>query len=510
MNWNNSLYSARPSQYAPWSVLFFGCLMTGAFAPFHWWPLAFISVTGLLYALKGEKPWRAFRLVWLYAMAMNMTGLEWIHVSMSTFSGMPVVAAYGLVAILCAYLSLYPALAGYLLNRFFPKQNASRLLFAFPALWLISDWAFGHVMTGFPWMWFGYSQVDTWLSGYAPVFGVQAITLAVLVSSAAILLTILQRRILWLLIPPILFVVGYGLQRQNWTTPNEEVDFALMQGNIPQSLKWNPSEIKPTLLKYINLTHQNIDADVVVWPESAIPAMENDMREFMIDMDSTLREKGVGFITGIQFYDQSENKYYNAVIGSGLIDKEGKQSYQYGQKNRWYKQHLVPIGEFVPFEEFLRPIAPFFDLPMSSFSTGNAIQPNILSKGYKFATAICYETEYSDEMRQNIHSDTQFIMNVSNDSWFGESSGPWQHLNIARMRAIEFGKPLLRATNSGVTAAFDEKGRMIATLPQFETKALRVKARATTGITPYTQWGSIPLFAFVIAALGFAALRRNA
>nr|WP_246358670.1 apolipoprotein N-acyltransferase [Tolumonas osonensis] len=475
--------------------------MTGTFAPYNWWPLAFIAMTGFLFHLQNQTPWRAFRLCWLFAMGMNITGLSWIHVSMSTFSGMSLAAAYSLVAVLCAYLSLYPAMVGYLLNRFFPTGNASRLLLAFPALWLMSDWMFGQALTGFPWMWIGYSQTDTWLAGYAPLFGVQSVTLAVVCTSAALVLAITQRKIRWLFIPVMLFIGGYGLQRQEWTTPGEEVDFALIQGNIPQSLKWEPSEIRPTLLKYLTLTQKNMDADIVAWPESAVPAMENDMREFMTNMDETLRSKNTGFITGIQYYDQQNNQSYNAVVGIGLIDKEGQQSYQYGRNNRWYKQHLVPIGEFVPFETYLRPLAPIFNLPMSSFSRGNAKQANILVKGYKFATAICYETEFSDEMRQNIHDDTQFIMNVSNDSWFGESTGPWQHLNIARMRAIEFGKPLLRPTNSGVTAAFDEKGRLLASLPQFEMAALRVKVKTTTGTTPYTKWGSIPLVIYVVSSL---------
>jgi apolipoprotein N-acyltransferase len=318
-----------------------------------------------------------------------------------------------------------------------------------------------------------------------------------------------QRRILWLLLPPLLFVTGYGLQQKVWTQPGKPVNFALAQGNIPQSSKWDPNFIKPTLVRYIDLTRESKGADIIMWPESAVPALENDMREFMTNMDDTMRSQNAGFITGIQYYDQSLDRYYNGVVATGLMDKEGKLSYQYGQGNRWYKHHLLPIGEFVPFGDLLRPIAPFFDLPMSSFSRGDAVQDNLLAGGYKFATSICYEMEYSDELRQNIHDDTQFIVNVSNDSWFGTSGGPWQHMEIARMRAIEFGKPVVRATNSGVTVVFDHQGKTIGMLPQFEQKVLRADVAPTTGVTPYTRWGSLPLIGFCIAGLVIAFWQQN-
>lgn len=510
MNWNDSDGFSRPvSQRALWGALLSGLLCGFAFAPFKLWPLAFVAMLGLLASLHQQTGKRAFRLTWLFAMAMNLPSLWWIHVSMTQFGGISLPVAFILVAVLCAYLSLYPALAAAILNRFFPRSGATRLLLAFPALWLISDWAMGHVLTGFPWMWLGYSQTDTWLTGFAPLFGVQSITLAVLWSAAACLLCWQQRQILWLLLPALLFFTGYGLQQKVWTTSGDPVKFALAQGNIPQSSKWDPNFIKPTLVRYIALTRESKGADIIIWPESAVPALENDMREFMTNMDDAMRSQKTGFITGIQYYDQSLDHYYNGVVATGLIDKAGTRSYQYGQGNRWYKHHLLPIGEFVPFGDLLRPIAPFFDLPMSSFSRGDLQQENLLSAGYKFATSICYEMEYSDELRHNIHDDTQFIVNVSNDSWFGTSGGPWQHMEIARMRAMEFGKAVLRATNSGVTLAIDQKGKIIDMLPQFQQKVLRVEARPTTGVTPYTRWGSLPLIAFCISALLIALIQQN-
>lgn len=500
MMWNSSTRYQR-SWWPIWCVLISGLCCSAAFAPFKLWPLAFLGLAGLLLAVQHQSAKRTFRLTWLFAMALNIPTLWWIHFSMTQFGGIPLVGAMGLILILCSYLSLYPAIAIALLNRFFPKVGPVRLLLAFPALWLLSDTAIHYFLTGFPWVQFGYTQIDTWLTGYAPLLGSQGITLIVLLSTASLMLSLQRRQILWLLIPPVLFVAGYGLQQQRWTTPGKTVQFALVQGNIPQSLKWDPNSIKPTLVRYLDLTRQNKDVDVVVWPESAIPTLENDLPKFLTDIDQTLREDKVGFITGIQYYDKGKNAYYNAVLGMGLQDSAGQQRYTFGQGNRWYKHHLVPIGEFVPFEAWLRPIAPFFDLPMSSFSRGDIVQPNLLVKGYQFAVSICYEMEFSDELRQNIHPDTQFIVNVSNDSWFGTSNGPLQHMEIARMRAIEFGKPVVRATNSGVTMAVDGQGNVISQMPQFITSVLKVGVAPTTGVTPYTYVGDLPLYGFIIAAL---------
>lgn len=233
------------------------------------------------------------------------------------------------------------------------------------------------------------------------------------------------------------------------------------------------------------------------------------MQEFLANVDSAMREHKTGFLTGIQYLDMSERRFYNGVIGMGQIDNDGLQSYQYAHGNRYYKQHLVPIGEFVPFGDLLRPIAPFFNLPMSSFSRGAPEQENILVRGHRFATAICYEMAFSEELRRNVHADTDYLLTVSNDTWFGTSHGPWQHMDITRMRAIEFGKPVIRATNSGVTLAIDAHGQPIKMLPQFEQQVLRVDVAPASGQTPYNRFGSWPLITWVLLALGIAAWRQR-
>ena len=491
---------------------FAGALAVPAFGPWNIWPLALLALTLLQWLLGGQTARRSGQLGFCFAFGLNLPGLWWIHISMTAFGGIPLPVAFLMVALLAGYLALFPMAACWLWARLFPVPRQTgwmaRLL-AFPALWLLGDWAMGHVLTGFPWLWFGYSQIDSPLVGIAPLLGVQGITLALLLSSGALLLTLQTRKPLWLLLPLALFAASAGLRTIEWTQEGKPLNFALMQANIAQEAKWDPKNIRPTLLRYLDMSRDHQDADVIVWPESAVPALENEMQEFLANLDGAMREHQTGFLTGIQYLDMEQRRFYNGVIGMGQIDEAGKQSYQYAQGNRYYKRHLVPIGEFVPFGELLRPIAPFFNLPMSSFSRGADEQENILVQGHRFATAICYEMAFSDELRQNVHADTDYLLTVSNDTWFGTSHGPWQHMEITRMRAVEFAKPVIRTTNSGVTLAIDAKGHPIKTLPQFQQQVLRVDVAPAQGQTPYNRFGSWPLIGWVVLALGLAFWQRR-
>ncbi|MGL4205017.1 MAG: apolipoprotein N-acyltransferase [Aeromonadaceae bacterium] len=501
------LVSLTTGWRAPLIAALLGAATVPAFAPWNIWPLALATLVGFNLLLPAAGVRRTALLGFSFAFGLNLPGLWWIHISMTEFGGIPLPVAFLMVALLSAYLALYPALACGLLAKLFPASQRQaawlRPLVTLPALWLLSDWAMGHLLTGFPWLWFGYSQIDSPLVGIAPLLGVQGVTLALLLAAGAISLSLRQRRPLWLLLPLALYGAGGLLQRVEWTQAGKPVKFALMQGNIPQAAKWDPKNIRPTLLRYLDMSREHQDAAIMVWPESAIPALENDMQPFLANMDDTMRFNKVGFITGIQYMDPKLGRFYNGLISIGQVDAAGEEVYRFGQSSRYYKSHLLPIGEFVPFGNLLRPIAPFFNLPMSSFSRGDVVQPNLQAHGYHFAPAICYEMAFSDELRQNVHADTDYLLTVSNDTWFGTSHGPWQHMEITRMRAIEFGKPLIRATNSGVTVAFDGKGKQLGILPQFKQEVLRVEVAPAKGQTPYNRIGSWPLFGFV--ALGLLA-----
>lgn len=492
-------------------LLSLGALLSGAlgvfaFSPFDMWPLILVSIFGLYATTQNLSAGLAARQGFIWAMGFYAVGLWWIHNSMTIFGGLPLWVAAILVGLLAAYLSLYTAAAIWLAQRLVPSRTW-RALLVLPTLLVAADWLRGWVMTGFPWLWFGYSQLEGPLASLAPVVGVQGISWLLIFTAASIWL-LLQRKIsLWPGFTAImLWGLAYGSGSVQWVTPTKESSFALVQGNIEQSIKWSPGQLERSLQRYINLTLPERDADVIIWPESALPSTEQELAPWLEQVDLLMRDRKQSLITGL-VSESASGEIYNAVITLG------KNSIPYGlnHSNRYYKQHLVPIGEFVPFGDLLRPLAPFFDLPMSSFARGKADQPDLSAGGQQLSVAICYEVAFPRLVRANMKPDTDYLLTLSNDTWFGESWGPWQHQQIARMRALELGRPLIRSTNNGVTLVTDEKGQITASLPQFETGVLQAKVTGMTGLTPYARYGSTPLLAWLLISglVGITQGRRQ-
>ena len=491
----------------PIAAAFIGALTTLAFAPYDSWPLAILSPLQLLLLFQNQSRKQAGWLGFCWGLGQFGTGISWVHVSIDSFGGMPEIATIILMSLLVAYLALYPALFGWALNRFFPHTDQARFFLAAPTLWLICDWLRGWVFTGFPWLWLGYSQINSPLAYFAPIGGVKLLTLLTLICAAAFCYMWLKRNWNYALIPLIILAAGYGLKSAHWVTPDTDrvAKIALIQGNIDQAKKWLPGERWPTLMKYIDLTRQNWDADIIIWPEAAIPAIESQVGTFLTNLDHAARIHNSSVITGVINIDDHK-RFYNSVLTLGDTPGDG---YHYDVSARYHKHHLLPFGEFVPFESLLRPIAPLFNLPMSSFTAGRYIQPNIIAHGFSFAPALCYEIIFGDQIRANVNDTTDFILTQSNDAWFGHSIGPLQHMEIARMRALELGKPVIRSTNNGVTAITDYLGNMTYTIPQFETGVLRADIHPTEGETPYYVMGSWPLYLWSVISLIWAWRRQK-
>lgn len=480
------------SSIRPLLAVFAGASATLSFAPYDIWPLAILSPAILLLLLDKQTTKKASFIGFSWGLGQFGTGIYWVHVSIDSFGGMPKAASLFLMALLICYLSIYPALFSGLLNRFFKSKTSGRkrrLLLAAPILWLITDWLRGWVLTGFPWLWLGYSQIDNpLLSSFAPVSGVEAITLMIMMIAGSCVALLQTKNWRHLLLPVLILTLGFGLNQIAWVKnlPGSQTSFALIQGNIPQHLKWSPNQLWPTLQKYTDLTRENWGTDIVIWPEAAIPAIESQVPAFLSNIDNAARTNHSSLITGV--INQTETgAFYNSVISLG-VNQHGP--YDYTSQPRYHKHHLLPFGEFVPLENLLRPLAPFFNLPMSSFTPGSFIQPNIKANGRDLLAALCYEIIFSEQVRKNVTDDTDYLLTLSNDAWFGKSIGPLQHFQIARMRALELGKPLIRATNNGVTGVVDYQGKVVKKIPQFETGVLRVSLETTQGITPYRMLGS--------------------
>jgi len=265
------------------------------------------------------------------------------------------------------------------------------------------------------------------------------------------------------------------------------------------------------MLKYLDLTRQHYGADLFVWPESAIPAAEPLVGEFLDMANNAAAYNDTSIITGIINYNFESKEYFNSLIVLGKQYREDTQgSYYYPNRNRFYKHHLLPIGEFVPFEAWLRPIAPMFNLPMSSFTRGAYVQPNLVANGINLAPLICFEIAFPEQLHANFFNNTDILLTVSNDAWFGTSHGPHQHMEIARMRALEFGRPLIRSTNTGITIAVDHHGNIVDKLPQFVEAVLKSTVSLVEGRTPFSLYQRYPTFllALIVALVVLIKKRK--
>ena len=473
-----------------WLSFSAGLSLVFAYAPFSQWWLAILLPIIWLHQINLCNARDTAKQSFIFAFGWFSSGISWVHVSIEQFGGLPLFVSLLMMLILCLYLAIFPAITGYLATKL--SKNNQLNLWLIPPIWLLGEYLRGVVLTGFTWLSLGYSQIDGPLAAFAPVIGEVGITFIMLVISISLLNLIKNKQIKRHgLLLSALAIVTLILNQSTWVEFRDKtIKTALVQGNIEQALKWSPEEQWPSMLTYLDLTRVNYDADLIIWPESAIPSMEPLAQEFLDMANQSAFLNNSAIITGIINYNFQSKHYFNSLIVLGKKHQDDKQaSYYYETKNRYYKNHLLPIGEFVPFEDFLRPIAPFFNLPMSSFSRGDYTQPNLVAQDLHILPLICFEIAFPEQLAANMTDKTDLILTVSNDAWFGDSHGPHQHLEIARMRALEFGRPVLRSTNNGITAVIDHQGKITAQIPQFEQAVLKTEVSLVKGQTPYSVFG---------------------
>ena len=498
----SGLDSSRGATLAAFTA---GAAAVAAFAPLQWWPLAPLALALLFHLWLGtDSPRRAALLGFLFGLAYFGVGVSWIYVSLHDFGAMPAPLALIATALYCAYLALFPALVGSLQARL-AAGPAVRLLLLIPALWTLAEWLRGWLLTGFPWLAAGYSQVDTPLAGFAPLLGVYGVSFALAVLAGLIVLltagTGTARTRVAAGSGIVLMLVAAGaLRAVEWTAPaGDPLKVALVQGNIAQSLKFEPSRYAGTLGTYLRLV-EGTDARLIVLPETAIPRFLNaiDARYLERLAEHARRHHG-DLLLGVPMADRA-GRYYNSVVTLGASPA---QSYS--------KTHLVPLGEFVPSE--FGWIVRVLRIPLSDFSRGPEHPEPLAVAGQRVAVNICYEDAFGEEIVRQLPQAT-LLANVSNVAWFGDSLAPEQHLQISRMRALETGRSMLRATNTGVTAIIDQRGAVVARLPGYTEDVLIGDVQPYSGATPYTRYGNVPVLILaallVLAALLFALRRKYA
>jgi apolipoprotein N-acyltransferase len=481
-----------------------GALLPLAFAPFGLFPLALLA-PALLFALwLPVTPRRAFWRGWLFGLGLFGVGVSWIQVSIYHYGGVSVWVALGITALFVLILALFPAFLGYLANRFYPGNGDGKVLIVLPAAWTLFEWLRGWIFTGFPWLSLGYSQTDTALAGLAPVLGVYGVSWATILSAALVLQLVRTSRISRVY-PALVLAVLWGgawlLGRVEWTEPDHgPITVSLVQGNVEQGLKWRPEQRRATLETYVDLTRQHWDSDLIIWPETAIPAFYHQVEYgFIADLKREASRHGADLLIGVPVLDLDTQRYYNSLVSLDGSREDGGGMYR--------KHHLVPFTEYLPFKEVVGGVVNILDVPMSDFSAGASVQPALDVAGTRVGTSICFEVAFGEEIIRAL-PDARLLVNVSNDAWFGRSLAPHQHLQIARIRAMEAGRPLLRATNTGITAVIDHRGGVRAILPQFEVGVLSASVQPRAGMTPYAAAGNLPPVVGFLSILGIAALRR--
>jgi len=478
-----------------------GALLVLAFAPFDCYPLAVISPALLLWLI-GRLGWK--RAAWrgfLFGFAEFALGVHWIYISLHGMGGVDAPIAVIMLILLVAVMGCYSA-AACALAAGFADDGWRRRLLLFPAAWALAEWVRSWFLTGFPWLNLGVSQVDSPLRGYAPLLGGFGVSFCVILS-AGLLLGLLavpgRRRALALAGFVVLWVGGALLATLRWTHPaGPEFRVSLVQGNIAQDEKWEPQYFGPTLEMYRDLTAENWKSRLVVWPEAAVPAYEDEVKEDFLDpLEAEARKHGTDILMGIPTYEPAGDAYYNSVISLGSSD------------GVYDKRHLVPFGEnfeFLP--DWVRSLLRSMDLPYSSFSPGAARQPLLKAAGYPVGVSICYEDAYGDEIMQDL-PEAAYLVNVSNDGWFGRSIALPQHLEISRMVALEAGRYLLRTTNTGITAIVDDAGRIIGRAPAGERSVLSGDIVPLEGATPVSRWGNWPVVLLSLLLMAVCAWRKR-
>lgn len=468
-----------------------GVAGTACFAPLELFWLAPFVWGGLFALLRRADTLRHGALTGLgFGLGFFLTGVSWVYVSLSVFGGMPWWLA-GIAAFLfCTVMALFPTLAGVLFKRWQP-DGPWRQVMLFAALIAAVDWLRGWIFTGFPWLTVGYSQSPpSPLAGFAPLLGVHGLSLLVAFCGALLA----SRWRLGLAVAGGLFLAGFGLRQIEWTEPDgAPISVALIQGNVPQEMKFRPEAFLRTLNLYHSLIDQN-PAQLTLLPETALPTFFDHLPpDYVAALKQSVRAHGGDLIVGTLSGD-IEGAYWNSAVSLG---SSPSQTYS--------KQHLVPFGEFIPpgFAWFMA----HADIPMSSFSHGPANPPPLAVAGRRVAVNICYEDVFGNEIIRTLPA-AGILANLSNTAWFGRSLAQPQHLQIARMRAIETGRPMLRATNTGMTAIIDPKGNISAALPPFATAVLRGEVRAYSGLTPYARFADWPAL-LLITLLLLAGRRRH-
>lgn len=482
---------------APATAFAAGAVAVLGFAPLGLFVLPIVSLAALAWlGNRADSPRSAAWLGYAFGFGLFVFGISWIYIALHVYGAMPAVLAASATAVFAAFLASYPAAALYAAKRFTPRS----WWIAFPACWALSEWLRGWILTGFPWLTIGYSQVPASpLAGFAPLLGVYGVSLTAAIVAAGLAAAAAPLKIgRWshgTTTILALTVVGYGLTFVPWTRPiGAPIDISLIQGNVAQELKFREDKLLTTLVNFEELVART-RSPLVILPETALPLLLDEVPEpYLQRLADHARGNGGDLLVGVFENDPpGSDRFFNSVVSIGTAPRQ-----------IYRKHHLVPFGEFIPLKALLGPVINgWLHIPLSDQTRGGARQQPLAVAGQKVAVNICYEDVFGEEIIRQLPEAT-LLANVTNDAWYGDSWASEQHLQASQMRALETGRPMLRATNTGVTAAIDHRGHVLGSLPEFQAGVLTVRLEGRAGATPYVHVGNVPSTLSALAMLGFA------
>ncbi|MBV1910845.1 MAG: apolipoprotein N-acyltransferase [Kangiellaceae bacterium] len=527
-------------------LVIFGALYPLGFSPIDWWPLTFVSLLLLFNELTAAvvrfqqqelntSLFRAlFGTIFYWSIGAFGLGVSWVYVSIHEFGHVPMLGAVAISFLLVLTLSVIKGGSAYFIGKLVSGMSPGALIVIIPFIWVLFEFVQTFIFSGFPWLFAGYTQIDgpMWkLSTWLGVYGVSWFLAAI----GSCLVFIMRgwcvepisnvskddpdklkeqghfssgQRALYFVLVVLLSVplLASIVDHQSIDSSKEHIQVALVQPNIPQQQKWDRRYFSQIMRVLYQQSELHWDADLIVWPEGAIPAYEHQVVDILDDLNKKARGSKTDLMLGLPVYFSDDNISYSALMALG----DSKQSY--------HKQVLVPFGEYVPLGSYLRGVIEFLNLPMSSFSPATKEQTVFDFADYQVIPAICYEITYPGIVHRltanadNSSSKAKLLVTVSNDAWFGDSLGPYQHMQMARMRALELGIPLVRSTNDGITAVVDAKGGIVKSLPRYQQQTLRFEVPLKSYLTPYRNFGLFGIYLILTLnglIIVFALYRRK-
>ena len=487
-----------------------GALSVLGFAPFYIFPIPIFAIAGLCYFwAKVSTPAGAWLLGFSYGLGLYCVGIYWIYISLHDFGGMPWWFAGFSTFCLCAFMALFVGLVGYFGKKLGTK-NMDWLWLSVPVLWGLSDWIRSWIFTGFPWLTMGYSQVpQSPLAGYMPLVGVYGVSVITVFVAALVgyWLANSQQSPIWkrnsIATLTLIVVAGFILKAVEWTTPiGAPTKVALIQGNIAQDTKWSPESAQSTINQYLDMAKAST-AKLIILPETALPVLSSQLDpSIKVALTAHAKQNNGDIIVGMVEYNEATSnapsEYFNSALSFGSAPTQV-----------YSKNHLVPFGEFIPLKQVFGWIyRDYLHMPLSDLSRGGVNQKPMRLVNQKVAVNICYEDVFGEEIIRQLPAAT-LLINISNDAWYGQSYAAYQHMQFSQARALETGRMMLRATNTGATAAIDNHGYVLAHLPHFTKATLNVMAQGYTGSTPYIVWGNWPFIVFCFSVLAYLLWRKR-